>query len=218
MTQDLPVRKYIKVWIKKRRNPPKKNGRQSTSLTLEWVEFGQRFFLSLGTGATRGYAEAVAKAKESELNSPAQVEQVQPLTWAEFTREYLDRIYPGHDKRGKKRVEASRAWEKSDASRRAEARVLRDFARIVKPTWCHEVTTKERQAYINQRLKEVNSPQSVEGVIPKSGQAAVRLVCCFVDICVSSSSSSSSAFNSARHSGGVQRQSVRRSLAIASRV
>jgi integrase len=162
MTQDLPVRKYIKVWIQKRRNPPKKNGRQSTSLTLEWIEFGQRFFLSLGTEATRGYAAAVAKAKEAELNSPVQVEQFQPLTWAEFTREYLDRIYPGHDKRGKKRVEASRAWEKSDASRRGEARVLRDFARIAKPTWCHEVTTKERQAYIDQRLKEVNSPQSVD--------------------------------------------------------
>ncbi len=126
MNQDLQVRKYIKVWIKKRRNPPKRNGRQTTSLTLEWVEFGQRFFMSLGTGATRGYAEAVAKAKEAELNSPTQVEQVQPLTWADFTKEYLDRNYPGHDKRGRERIEASRTWDKSNASRRAEARVLSD--------------------------------------------------------------------------------------------
>jgi integrase len=161
MASQLPVRKYIKVWIKKRRNPAKKNGRQTTSLTLTWVEFGQRFFMSLGTGAPKGYAEAMAKAKEAELNSPTQVEQVQPLTWTDFTQEYLDRIYPGHDKRGKERVEASRVWEKSSASRRAETRVLRDFARIVKPTWCHEVTTKDRQTYIDQRIKEVPSPQSV---------------------------------------------------------
>ena len=80
MPNDLPVRKYIRVWIKKRRNPPKSNGRQTTSLTLEWVEFGQRFFMSLGTSATRGYAESVAKVKEAELNSPTQVEQAQPLT------------------------------------------------------------------------------------------------------------------------------------------
>ena len=162
MTNDLRVRKYVKVWIKKRRNPPKKNGRQTTSLTLEWVDFGQRFFLSLGTGATKGYAESVAKAKEAELNSPTQVEQVQPLTWADFTQEYLDRIYPGHDKRGKERREASRSWDKSNASRRAETRVLRDHARIVKPIWCHEITTKDRQIFINDRVKEVGSPQSVD--------------------------------------------------------
>ena len=161
MTNELPVRKYINVWIKKRRNPPKRNGRQTTSLTLEWVEFGQRFFMSLGTGATRGYAEAVAKAKEAELNSPTQVELAQPTTWADFTKEYLDRTYPGHDKRGKDRKEASRTWDKSNASRRAESRVLKDFARIVKPVWCHEVTTKEPQTFIDQRINEVGSPQSV---------------------------------------------------------
>ena len=58
----------------------------------------------------------------------------------------------------------------------------------------------------------------ITGVLPKSGHAALRLECCIVDGCVTSSSCSSSVFNSARHSGGVQRQSVLRSLAIASRV
>src|SRR5271157_5490390 len=56
------------------------------------------------------------------------------------------------------------------------------------------------------------------GVIPKSAHAALRLDCFLVDVCVRSSSCSSSAFNSARHSNGVHRQPVRRSLAIASRV
>ena len=52
----------------------------------------------------------------------------------------------------------------------------------------------------------------------KRSHAALRLDCCLVDVCVTSSSCSSSVFNSARHSGGVQRQSVLRFLAIASRV
>jgi hypothetical protein len=60
--------------------------------------------------------------------------------------------------------------------------------------------------------------QITGGVMPKSVHATLRLDGFLVDVCVKSSSSSSSAFNSARHSGGVQCQSVRRSLAIASRV
>ncbi len=40
MTSRLPVRKYIKVWIKKRKNNPLKDGGRTTSYTLEWVELG----------------------------------------------------------------------------------------------------------------------------------------------------------------------------------
>jgi len=57
-----------------------------------------------------------------------------------------------------------------------------------------------------------------EGGMPKRVHAALRLDCFLVDVCVTSSSCSSSTFNSARHSGGVQRQPLRWSLAIASRV
>jgi hypothetical protein len=42
----LPIRKYIKVWIKRRKN------RTSTSYTLQWLEFGQDRYLSLGSHAT----------------------------------------------------------------------------------------------------------------------------------------------------------------------
>src|SRR5271157_1594841 len=56
------------------------------------------------------------------------------------------------------------------------------------------------------------------GGMPKSLHAALRLDCFLVDVCVTLSSCWSSTFNSARHSGGVQRHPVRRSLAIASRV
>ena len=56
------------------------------------------------------------------------------------------------------------------------------------------------------------------GGIQKRCHAALRVDWFLVDVCVLPSSCSSSAFNSARHSGGVQRQALRRSLAIASRV
>src|SRR3954447_17384871 len=142
MPEQLPVRKYIKVWVKRRKNPTKKNGRQTTSLTLEWVEYGRRSFMSLGKGATMAYATAMAKAKEAELNNPRQIESLKPITWKDFTEEYLEKTYPGYDLPVKNRREAAKGWRKSDSSRRTEHRVLRDFARIVKPEWCHDITTK----------------------------------------------------------------------------
>lgn len=162
MPDQLPVRKYIRVWVKKRKNPPRKNGRSTISLTLEWVEYGQRFFMSLGTGATMTYATAMARAKEGELNSPTQVEALKPITWADFSKQYLDHTYPGHELPPRERREKARLWEKSDSSRRSEQRVLKDFARLVEPVWCHEVTNKDRENYIGKRLAEVPSPESVD--------------------------------------------------------
>jgi integrase len=158
----LPVRKYIKVWIKRRKNPPKMNGRQTTSLTLEWVEYGRRSFMSLGKGATMTYASAMAKAKETELNNPRQIESLKPITWKDFAEEYLDKTYPGYELPTKQRKQAAQGWRKSDSSRRTEQRVLKDFARIVKPDWCHDITSKDRESYIRQRLTEVPSPESVD--------------------------------------------------------
>ncbi len=54
------------------------------------------------------------------------------------------------------------------------------------------------------------------GMIPKCGHAAVRFARFAVEVCDISSSSASSAFNSARQFGGVQRHALRRSRAIAS--
>ncbi|MEI8374084.1 MAG: hypothetical protein WCJ35_14765 [Planctomycetota bacterium] len=65
----LPLRKYIKVWTKRRRNNPKKDGSVTTSYTLEWVEYGKRQFMSLGVGATASYARQSQAIKEKELNS-----------------------------------------------------------------------------------------------------------------------------------------------------
>jgi hypothetical protein len=56
------------------------------------------------------------------------------------------------------------------------------------------------------------------GLIPNCGYAAVRLECFFVDGCGDPSFWSSSAYNSARQASGSQRQSVRRSRAVATRV
>ena len=36
------------------------------------------------------------------------------------------------------------------------------FATIVKPDWCHEITTQDREKYIQGRMPSVESPVSVE--------------------------------------------------------
>ena len=62
-----------------------------------------------------------------------------------------------------------------------------------------------RLSTLGAALSEVSLQR--KGAIPKSGYAAVRLDRFFAAGCVNSSSSSSSAFNSAKHSGGIQRHS-----------
>src|SRR5208337_4324493 len=82
----------------------------------------------------------------------------------------------------------------------------------------HPFTFLDHALRCGDSLVGLDRTQLTGGVIPKSAHAALRLDCFLVDVCVTSSSCSSSAFNSARHSNGVHRQPVRRSLAIASRV
>ena len=84
MAETLPLRKFIKVWIKKRKNNLKKDGNRSISYTLEWVQYGQRRFLSLGKHATAAFAREAAAIKEREINSLHQNEGLEPITWAEF--------------------------------------------------------------------------------------------------------------------------------------
>src|SRR5512135_540317 len=91
----------------------------------------------------------------------------------------------------------------------------------VAPTYDELLDQDRRQARLIEELRaevERLKTELEQGAIPKSGYAAVRLDCFFADGCVKSSSSSSSAFNSAKHSGGIQRHSVRRSFAMAARV
>ena len=90
MTSRLPVRKFIKVWIKKRKNNPLKDGSRTTSYTLEWLEFGRRRFQSLGKHATASYARQAAADMEKELNSPDRRESLDPITWDDFQKKYLD--------------------------------------------------------------------------------------------------------------------------------
>lgn len=50
------MRKYAKVWVKKRKNNARKDATQTVSYTLEWIEYGQRRFMSLGKHATLTFA------------------------------------------------------------------------------------------------------------------------------------------------------------------
>jgi hypothetical protein len=113
MAETLPLRKYIKVWIKKRKNNFKKDGERTVSYTLEWVEYGQRRFMSLGKHATAAFAREAAGMKEKQINSLQQAEGLDPITWDDFREKYFATIYPGHDLSIGERKAASQKWAKS---------------------------------------------------------------------------------------------------------
>ena len=161
MTSRLPVRKFIRVWVKKRKNNLLKDDSRTTSYTLEWVEFGKRRFQSLGKHSTAAYARQAASDLESDLNAVERRESLDPITWDGFQQKYLDTHYPGHDLPLAERKVAVRQWGKSLKSMLGERRVLKDFARIVQPGWCHEVAGDVRETYVQKRLAEVPSAESV---------------------------------------------------------
>jgi len=156
------LRKYIKVWVEKRRNPPKQDGSRTTSYTLEWVEFGERRFLSLGPGATFAFAKQAAKLKEEELNSLESHQALDPITWDRFREKYLNTQYPGYALSRKDKKEASKTWGNSEATMAEERRVLAVFGETVRPDWCHEVTAEYRERFIQERMRSVSSPSSVD--------------------------------------------------------
>jgi hypothetical protein len=90
MTSRLPVRKFIKVWIKRRKNNPFQDGSRTTSYMLEWVEFGRRRFQSHGKHATASYSRQATAELEKELNAPERRESLDPITWENFRKKYLD--------------------------------------------------------------------------------------------------------------------------------
>lgn len=162
----LPVRKYIKVWMKKRKN------RTSTSYTLQWIEFGQERFVSLGPYATLSFAREQARRKEQELNSPEHQETLRPLGWDAFTRKYLDTFYPGHDLAGSERREKAERWPKSFNTMKREKNALDSFSRLMDPQWCHEITAEDREKFVQKRLPEVGSALTVDAEL-----RALRLFC-----------------------------------------
>ena len=131
MAEQLPVRKYVTVWIKNRRNPPKKDGSVTLSRTLEWLEYGQRRFLSLGKNATAAYARRAKADLEKELNDPGRRDNLDPIGWSDFRKKYLDTVYPGHDLSPEQRREASEGWGKSLKSMLSERLAMDGFERIV---------------------------------------------------------------------------------------
>ena len=156
------------MWLKRRKNPPKHDGSTTTSYTLEWLEFGQRRFMSLGRHATAAYARQARADKERELNSPEGRQSLEPTLWKDFRKKYLDTVYPGHDLPSKERKEASASWGKSHNTMRAERLALDNFERLVlhapgrASTWCHEITSADREKFASERLKEVGSAESVD--------------------------------------------------------
>jgi integrase len=162
MAEQLPLRKFIKVWIKKRKNNPQKDGTCTTSYTLEWIEYGERRFMSLGKHATLSYARQAAADKQKELNSSAYRDNLDPILWDAFVKKYLDTAYPGHGLPRRERKAAEAGWSKSLKSMLSGRRAMNNFARLVVPNWCHEITSAERERFVMERLSEVPCAASVD--------------------------------------------------------
>ena len=154
MTEQLPVRKYVTVWIKNRKNPPRNDGSETVSRTLEWVEFGERRFLSLGKNATLAYARQAKMQKEKELNDPERRESLVPASWDAFQKKYLDTYYPGHDLPPAERKVKAKEWGKSFNTMRAEKLTINNCTRLLAPGWCHEITAEARETFVQKRLAE----------------------------------------------------------------
>lgn len=163
MAEQLPVRKYVKVWVMRRKNNPRKGGKNPTvSYTLQWVVYGQKSVMSLGRGATLAYAKRMAAEKEKDLNEESPSARLEPITWEDFRKKYLDTYYPGHDLPLEERKEAQKKWGKTWSSMRSERLAMDNFTRLIKPDWCHLVTTAQREKFVADRLAEVPSPASVD--------------------------------------------------------
>jgi integrase len=159
----LPIRKPVKVWLKRRKNRARKDGGPpSVSYTLQWVEFGEERFLSLGPHATLAYAREAVRRKEAELNSFEREASLDPIAWTAFEMKYLNTFYPGYDLPAQERKEARKQWGKSLASMRAERLALANFGRLIEPRWLHEITTADRERFVTARLAEVPSAASVD--------------------------------------------------------
>jgi hypothetical protein len=148
---ELPVRKFVKVWIKRRKN------RTSMSYTLEWVEFAQRRFLSLGPHATLAYTRACQRRKEAELNRFDRQAGLEPITWNAFTKKYLDTFYPGHDEPPRARKVHAAAWPKSFKTFKREKNAIDSFTRLLNPYWCHDLGDEDGERFVQKRLPEVGS-------------------------------------------------------------
>ena len=146
--------------------------RTSTSYTLEWVEFGQRRFFSLGPHATLAFAREAARRKEQELNNPERLDALEPVTWDVFKKKYLDTIYPGHDLPTALRKEKEKSWPKSRGTFKRERNALDSFSRLIKPGFCHEITAEGRERFVQKRLPEVGSSLTVDTEL-----RALRLFC-----------------------------------------
>jgi integrase len=162
----LPVRKYVKVWIKRRKN------RTSTSYTLQWLEYGKDQYLSLGPHATLAYAKEAARRKEAELNSFDRQAGLDPIRWDDFTAKYLGTFYPGYDLPPRERKEKAVAWPKSFKTMKKEKNAIDSFSRLATVGWCHEITAEDRERFVQKRLSEAGSALTVDAEL-----RALRYLC-----------------------------------------
>jgi hypothetical protein len=88
---------------------------------------------------------------------------------------YLRSSYPGYDlkpeeevapeerkKAMEQRKKAMKSWSKSFKTMKKERNAIDSFTRIIKPSWCHEITAKHREEFIQERIPEVGSALTID--------------------------------------------------------
>jgi len=103
----------------------------------------------------------MARELESQLNSVSPDDVLTPLSWGDFRDKFLETFYPGHGLPKAERQPHESKWTNAIATMREERRVLDSFQKVSGSRWCHEITSEDREAFIQLRMDEVSSGETI---------------------------------------------------------
>jgi hypothetical protein len=114
--------------------------------------YGKKSVMSLGRGVTLAYAKRMVTEKEKELNAESPSDLLEPITWDNFRKKYMATYYPGHELPLEERKALQAKSGKRHATMRSERLALDNFTTIIKPDWCHLITTAQREKFLTEPL------------------------------------------------------------------
>ena len=173
MASELPLRKYIKVWIKKRSNNTRKNGTKTSATRWSGSKWQPEFHVAGGRGDRRICPSGGSNQRE-RANSFSEHGNLVPVTWGDLEKKYLDTMYPGHNLPPSERKKSSEKWGKSIKSMYAEKAAMKAFGRIRAPKWVHEIDSTDREKFIATRMTELPSPESIDSDLRRCDSSSTK--------------------------------------------